>query len=138
MSYLWQSTVLSISQALSRLELNALMSVTEGREEEVDDKVFDWLVSTFESTDTGLTLQGYKQAQYFMLQKCNYKEEVLFSDFKLLVLHPMINGFYICWLLGIQQRLKAYAKQRSHSGVPQVFKTYSSPDYTAILVMNLL
>ena len=72
------------------------MSVTEGREEEVDDNVFDWLVSTFESTERGLTLQGYKQAQHFMLQKCNYKEEVLFSDFKLLVYNLAFVWLNIC------------------------------------------
>ena len=43
------------------MELGALMSVTEGREEAVDDSVYDWLTSTFDSTDHGLTLEGYKQ-----------------------------------------------------------------------------
>ena len=63
---------------LNRDELNSFMQMTEGCS--MQEEVYNWIVSTFDSTDGGLTADGFRQAYMFMWEASGRDPETLWRD----------------------------------------------------------
>mmetsp|Transcript_5084 Transcript_5084/g.14399 ORF Transcript_5084/g.14399 Transcript_5084/m.14399 type:complete len:841 (-) Transcript_5084:62-2584(-) len=63
---------------LNRLELNSFLQLSEGCE--VSDEVFEWLVSTFDSADGGLTPDGFRQCYIYMWEQSGRNDETIWRD----------------------------------------------------------